>query len=154
MKVKDGRLSGTVLVLHGKDHARTSHGHEFDVVIEDGVILKNRLDGLLNRLDGLLSPKRQRVATDSTTVTRRTFLASRKRAAIYDRDLSMLDRARRSRGRVRITHFDGSLFLWTHALMVEDPYDKNFLWVFPEHSDRQVFAKEDLLRWGAWTRTR
>lgn len=45
---------------------------------------------------------------------------------------------------VRIEHNDGSRFLFANASMRSDPKDRQYLWVFAEHSGIHVFAQDDL----------
>jgi hypothetical protein len=44
---------------------------------------------------------------------------------------------------VTIAHQDGSFISYTHAFMVEDTQDAEFVWVFTEHHGYHVFYRPD-----------
>ena len=69
--------------------------------------------------------------------------ASKERAKKVDADLLSTDD--RFTHWVTVTHEEGAHFVLPSSFVMDDPEDKNFLWVFCEHQQLQVFAKDELL---------
>jgi hypothetical protein len=72
----------------------------------------------------------------------RTLKASEDRMCAWSKNLTA--RVKRFNHWVIIQHCDGTNYTFNGAFIVDDPEDKNYVWVFTEHQGYFAFAVEDL----------